>query len=81
MERVDIAEHHQMLLSSGKEIFATADRTISCAKQAGAWDVIAKTNARRDAHLARKTCVAIDTRSLASTQKVEATVAVKTHAS
>ena len=77
MERVDIAEHHQMLLSSGKEKFATVDQTISCANQAGAWDAIAKMNARRDAHRALKTCVATDTRSLASTQTTVATVAVK----
>ena len=77
MERADIAEHHQTLLSSGKETLATADRTISCANQAGAQDAMEETNARKDAHLAPKTCVATDTRSLASTQIIEATVAAK----
>ena len=62
MEKVDIAEHHQMLLSSGRETLATADRTISCANQVGAQDVMEETNARKDAHLAQKTCVATDTR-------------------
>ena len=75
-EKEATVELHQMVLSSGKETFATADQTISHARRAGVSDVTARTSARRDALHALKICAAIDTRSRVTTME-EGTVAAR----